>query len=44
MSGKGSRQRPVDKKKFDDNYDAIFRKPKIEDKKQPAKEVKKTQK
>ena len=24
MSGKGSKQRPTDKKKFDDNYDRIF--------------------
>jgi len=27
MDGKGSRQRPTDKQKFDSNYDAIFRKP-----------------
>lgn len=26
MSGKGSRQRPVDRKKFDDNWDKIFKK------------------
>jgi hypothetical protein len=24
MSGKGSKQRPVDKKKFEENYDRIF--------------------
>jgi len=24
MAGKGSRQRPTDKKRFDSNYDAIF--------------------
>ena len=24
MSGKGSKQRPTDKKKFDENYDRIF--------------------
>ena len=33
MSGKGSRQRPTDKKKFDSNWDKIF-KPK---KKKPKK-------
>jgi hypothetical protein len=27
MDGKGSRQRPTNKQKFDSNYDAIFRKP-----------------
>ena len=27
MSGKGSKQRPTDLKKFSSNYDAIFRKP-----------------
>lgn len=26
MAGKGSRPRPVDKNKFDSNYDSIFRK------------------
>ena len=26
--GKGSRQRPVDQKKFDDNWDKIFKKKK----------------
>ena len=26
--GKGSKQRPTDKSKFDANYDAIFNKPK----------------
>lgn len=26
MAGKGSRQRPVDKKKFDENWDRIFKK------------------
>lgn len=26
MSGKGSKQRPTDKKKFDENYDRIFSK------------------
>jgi hypothetical protein len=29
--GKGSRPRPVDKKKFDDNWDRIFVKKKEED-------------
>lgn len=28
MSGKGDRQRPVDRKKFDDNWDKIFGKKK----------------
>jgi hypothetical protein len=31
--GKGSKQRPTDKKKFDDNYDRIFGKKKDEEKK-----------
>ena len=31
--GKGSKQRPVDKKKFDDNWDRIFGKKKDEEKK-----------
>ena len=29
MSGKGSKQRPVDKKKFDENYKRIFSKKKL---------------
>lgn len=28
MNGKGDKQRPTDKSKFDANFDAIFRKPK----------------
>ena len=28
FNGKGSNHRPHDKKKFDDNFDKIFRKPK----------------
>lgn len=32
--GKGSKQRPTDKKKYDDNYDKIFGKKKEEKKKQ----------
>lgn len=32
-NGKGSTQRPVDKDKFDKNYDAIFRKKKKQSKK-----------
>jgi hypothetical protein len=33
-NGKGSKPRPVeDKKKFEDNWDRIFKKPKPEDKK-----------
>lgn len=28
MSGKGSKQRPTDKKKFDENYERIFGKKK----------------
>ena len=31
--GKGSSQRPTDKKKYDDNYDKIFGKKKKEEKK-----------
>lgn len=31
--GKGDKQRPTDKKKFDENYDAIFGKKKPEPKK-----------
>lgn len=31
--GKGSKQRPTDKKKFDENYDRIFGKPKKKDEK-----------
>ena len=31
--GKGSKQRPTDKKKYDDNYDKIFGKKKEEKKK-----------
>ena len=31
--GKGSKQRPTDKKKYDDNYDKIFGKKKKEEKK-----------
>jgi len=27
-AGKGSKQRPTDKKKFDENFDRIFKKPK----------------
>lgn len=30
MAGKGSRPRPVDKKKFDENWDRIFGKKKDE--------------
>ena len=30
FNGKGSNHRPHDKKKFDDNFDKIFRKPKTE--------------
>ena len=30
-SGKGDSYRPVDKKKFDRNYDHIFRKKEVED-------------
>ncbi len=29
MSGKGSKQRPTDKKKFDENWDQIFGKKKV---------------
>ena len=28
--GKGSKQRPTNRKKYEDNYDKIFRKPKKE--------------
>ena len=31
--GKGSKQRPTDKKKFDENYDKIFGKKKDEEQK-----------
>jgi len=33
MSGKGSKQRPTDKAKFDENFERIFGKAKNEDKK-----------
>lgn len=33
MSGKGSKQRPTDKQKFDEGYDRIFGKKKKEDSK-----------
>lgn len=33
QGGKGSKQRPTDKKKFDENFDRIFGKPKKKDKK-----------
>ena len=29
--GKGSKQRPTNRKKYEDNYDTIFRKPKKEE-------------
>lgn len=32
MSGKGSKQRPTDKKKYDDNWEIIFGKKKKEEK------------
>lgn len=32
-AGKGSKQRPTDRKKFDENYDRIFGKPKEKEKK-----------
>jgi hypothetical protein len=35
MNGKGDIQRPTDKKKFDDNYDKIFRKDKLANDKIP---------
>ena len=31
MSGKGSKQRPVDQKKFDDNWERIFKTSKKKD-------------
>ena len=30
-AGKGSKQRPTNRKKYENNYDKIFRKPKKED-------------
>ena len=30
-AGKGSKQRPTNRKKYEDNYDTIFRKPKKEE-------------
>ena len=33
---KGSSQRPTDKKKFNENYDLIFKKPKEEKNDQPT--------
>ena len=32
---KGSKQRPVDKKKFDDNWDKVFKKNKQKNKQKP---------
>ena len=32
MNGKGSKQRPTDHKRFDEAYDAIFRKKEAEEK------------
>ena len=32
-AGKGSKQRPTNRKKFDENYDRIFGKPKEKEKK-----------
>lgn len=38
--GKGSKQRPTDAKKYQDNWDRIFSKPKKEEVKDGKKEVK----
>jgi len=44
MSGKGDKQRPTDKSKFDANFDAIFRKPKKKSTDQPKGEKDEQQK
>ena len=36
MSGKGSKPRPHDKKRFNDNWDSIFKKPKDSPSQKPA--------
>ena len=35
VGGKGSRQRNADRQKFDDNYDKIFGRKKVKEKKKP---------
>jgi len=41
--GKGSRQRSVDTKKYNDNYDAIFGKKKVENKDETSEEATKAE-
>ena len=41
--GKGSRQRSVDTQKYNDNYDAIFGKKKVENKNETSEETSKAE-
>jgi hypothetical protein len=41
--GKGSRQRAVDTQKYNDNYDAIFGKKKVENKNETSEETSKAE-